>query len=357
VNIENLKELKDVTKELTVLFVEDSQILQKQVAKFLDKVFKKVYQSLDGADGIKKYKEYKPDLVLTDITMPKKDGLDMIREIKIIDNNAKIIVISAHNDEEVISKLITLKVVDFLLKPLDIDMLIEKLLNIYSKKQSNSSIQCVHDLEMIYQNNGRVGFINYFKDILIMNDGQIVAVDGNRFTVKVPHAQILAINYEKNITIELKTVKKFMKLRLVELDIKNDLVYMSNPMYITHTIKSNKNRYYFSHNHTKVGLHRIHKYFEFNILEISFERIVMYTPSKTIELEVDDEINFTLNLNLDETKTEEKNIFAKGNIFKIIPHSEGFKIVSTLLIEDEDKDDFKEYLDGIKQLILSELVE
>ncbi len=200
-NVENLKELREITKDLTVLFVEDSQVLQKQVGKFLGKVFKEVYQAFDGEDGVKKYKSHKPDMILTDITMPKKNGLDMIREIKIISDKAKIIVISAHNDEEVIAQIISLHVVDFLLKPLDIDKLIDKLLKVYGGDKLSSNKRCINDLEMIYQHKGRVRFINYFKEIIIDNDGQIIEIIENQFVLKIPHVQILAIDYEKYVII------------------------------------------------------------------------------------------------------------------------------------------------------------
>lgn len=353
-NADNLIELKDLTKDLSVLFVEDSQILQKQVGKFLSKIFKEVYQAYDGEEGIKNFKRYKPDIILTDITMPKKNGLDMIREIMIIDDKTKIIVISAHNDEEVIAKIIALKVVDFLLKPLAMDKLIDKLLNVYGGKQLNSNKKCIRDLEMIHQHNGRIRFINYFKDIIIENDGKIISIDDGKFIIKIPHIQALAIEYEKYIIIELKSAKKFMKLKLLEVDTQKDLVYLINPMYINHTIKTNKTKHYFLNRNSKIGLHINHKYFEFNITDISLELITLYTPITDLELEIEDEINFTLVLTVDEL-SDAKKIFAKGNVLKKGSYSGGFKVISTLFIEDEDKEDFRQYINDIESSILLEL--
>ena len=81
-NMENLKVLQEIAKDFTILFAEDSKALQKQVVIFLEKFFKKVYIASDGVEGITQYKEYKPDLILTDLTMPILNGHDMIREIK-----------------------------------------------------------------------------------------------------------------------------------------------------------------------------------------------------------------------------------------------------------------------------------
>ena len=358
-NVENLRKLKDITSELSVLFVEDSQVLQKQVGQFLSKIFKDVYQAYDGQDGILKYKKYKPDIILTDITMPKKDGLDMIREIKIINNDVKIIVISAHNDESVIEKIIGLKVLDFLLKPLDIDKLIEKLLDVYVSSKKESKKLCFQSLEMLHQHNGKVGFINYYKKIAIENDGKIMDIVDGQICIKTDHLQVLAIEHEQYIIIELKNINKFIKLKLSKVDKENDLVYLINPMYINHTRAINNNKHYFLDNKTKIGLHINHSYYEFDIIEISSELVVMYCAESDIELNDEDIINFTIFLDLDESsnKMYATKIFSKGSVQKIGSFNGGMKIVSTVLIEDEDKILFKNYLHKIEDTIIFELTQ
>ncbi len=77
-----LSSLKEYTKDLTVLYVEDSSTLLKLLGKFLEKIFKTVYLATDGLKGLESYKLHKQDIVLTDLTMPQMDGYDLILNLK-----------------------------------------------------------------------------------------------------------------------------------------------------------------------------------------------------------------------------------------------------------------------------------
>ena len=75
-------ELKDKSKHLTALIVEDSLTIQKQMKMFLDKFFEKVYIASDGLEGLEIYKRVFPNIILTDLQMPKMDGHEFIENIK-----------------------------------------------------------------------------------------------------------------------------------------------------------------------------------------------------------------------------------------------------------------------------------
>lgn len=92
--MENLKILQSIAKEFTILLVEDSKALQKQIVLLLEKFFKEVYVASDGIEGVEIYKQVNPDLVLTDLTMPRMNGHDMIREIKKINSDVEIVILS-----------------------------------------------------------------------------------------------------------------------------------------------------------------------------------------------------------------------------------------------------------------------
>jgi len=61
-------------------------------------LFNKTYFAEDGNAGLAEYKKHSPDLVITDLSMPQLDGLSMIKLIKRINQDAKIICISGHNE-------------------------------------------------------------------------------------------------------------------------------------------------------------------------------------------------------------------------------------------------------------------
>ena len=348
-DIENLKELKLKAKGLSILYVEDAKPLQNQVKKFLDKFFLNVFQAYDGEDGLKQYKEYKPDIILTDLTMPKKNGMDMIREIKYIDTNAKIIILSAHNDEDVLLNVIKLKVVDFLMKPLDIDKFMDILLVVLGSKKLNQYDQCIHDLNIIFQQNGYINFVNYFKDYVLEQEGRIVSIDNDVFKIRIPHTQILAIDYEHNTIIELKSIDKFMKLKLLNIDKENNFIYLTQPIYIDYILKKITNKHYFYNKSFKIGLHNEHQYISLDVLDLSYDTVTMYANTKDIHLDIANNINLTISL-------ETKDIFSKGKVIAIESYRKGLKIISSLDIEKKDKLNFKDYLHKIEDKIIKDLI-
>jgi YesN/AraC family two-component response regulator len=131
--MENLKFLQSLAKEFTILLVEDSKALQKQILLLLNKFFKEVYVASDGLEGIELYKKHNPDLVLTDLTMPKMNGHEMIREIKKIDSDAEIVILSAHSDSDNLMTSFHIGVSDFIQKPITAP----KMINVFLKVLSN----------------------------------------------------------------------------------------------------------------------------------------------------------------------------------------------------------------------------
>ena len=66
----------------TILFVEDEPTLQKLVGRFLEKENYQVISALNGETGLKLSKKMKPDLILLDLILPKKDGFEVLEELK-----------------------------------------------------------------------------------------------------------------------------------------------------------------------------------------------------------------------------------------------------------------------------------
>ena len=75
----------------------------------------------DGNEGVQKYKELKPDLVTMDITMPEKDGIQALEEILAIDENARVIVITAIDQRESLMEAIRSGATDYIIKPFETD--------------------------------------------------------------------------------------------------------------------------------------------------------------------------------------------------------------------------------------------
>lgn len=101
-----------------ILVVDDAAFMRMMVKDTLSKGgYTDLAEAVDGADAVEKYKEIKPDLVIMDITMPNKDGLEALKEIKAFDSNATVIMCSAMGQESMVIEAIKSGAKDFIVKP------------------------------------------------------------------------------------------------------------------------------------------------------------------------------------------------------------------------------------------------
>lgn len=114
-------------KNFTALYVEDEKELSKVVYSFFINIFKDIILAENGEEGLKKYKENKHniDIIITDINMPKLNGLDMCRKIRELDYDIPIVITTAHSDASHLYEAIDLGVSKFVSKPLNIRKLLD----------------------------------------------------------------------------------------------------------------------------------------------------------------------------------------------------------------------------------------
>ncbi len=77
-----------------ILIIDDEPVIRIMLTQLFEKNNYEVLEASDGNIGIALFKKHKPDLVITDLIMPEKEGLETIREIRESDQNIKIIAIS-----------------------------------------------------------------------------------------------------------------------------------------------------------------------------------------------------------------------------------------------------------------------
>ena len=112
-------------KNKTILLVEDERIVRENVASMLKLFFKEVYTAIDGYDGLDKYENYLPDIIMTDLKMPNMGGFELLDELEKRACKSYIIIASAYPDTDFLIRAIHSKVDRYLIKPITQDEFLE----------------------------------------------------------------------------------------------------------------------------------------------------------------------------------------------------------------------------------------
>ena len=135
----NAKELLKYSKKLNVLYVEDDDNLREETVALLSNFFTKIDTAKDGKEGLELFENNEYNIVITDIRMPNMDGIEMSDKILEIDPEQHIIIISAHDETKYLLQLINMGISHFMLKPLDMQNLINTLYKV-SKTIANENL-------------------------------------------------------------------------------------------------------------------------------------------------------------------------------------------------------------------------
>ena len=109
-----------------ILICDDAAFMRMMIKDILVKNgYDVVGEAENGAKGVEKYNELKPDLVLMDITMPEMDGIAALKAIKASDAGASVIMCSAMGQQAMVIESIQSGAKDFIVKPFQADRVIE----------------------------------------------------------------------------------------------------------------------------------------------------------------------------------------------------------------------------------------
>jgi two-component system chemotaxis response regulator CheY len=104
-----------------ILIVDDAEFLRVRISKMLTGEGFEIIEAENGAKAVNLYKTARPNLVLMDITMPEMDGLTALKEIRLFDAKAQVVMLTALGQESVVLEAIKSGARDFIVKPFDRD--------------------------------------------------------------------------------------------------------------------------------------------------------------------------------------------------------------------------------------------
>ena len=122
-----------------LLVTDDSMIIRELVKDVaMRDGWEIVGEAADGQQAIEKYEQLRPDGVTLDLVMPNFDGLHALRGIKAIDALAKVLVVSAIDQTDVLREAVKLGAADFVVKPFD-DVRLQKALDLLTDPAASLS--------------------------------------------------------------------------------------------------------------------------------------------------------------------------------------------------------------------------
>jgi len=117
----------ELINTFTILYVEDEKTLREDVIQNIEPFVNKIIVGVDGSDGLELFKQNAKeiDLIISDISMPNMNGIEMNDAIRKLDLDIPIIYTTAFNDNNFMKKTISQSVTEYILKPIDIELLLK----------------------------------------------------------------------------------------------------------------------------------------------------------------------------------------------------------------------------------------
>ena len=143
-------------KNLKVLYAEDEETTRASMCRILNKFFGEVVDVEDGEIGLQTYNILlnngtPPDIIISDINMPKMNGLDMVKGIRDINQEIPIVLLTAHSEANYLLEAISLHVSEYVIKPMNMTILFEKLQSAYLPVHQKNLLE-IQNLELAQLN-------------------------------------------------------------------------------------------------------------------------------------------------------------------------------------------------------------
>lgn len=178
-----------MTKNLKILFVEDEENIRLSLKEAIGDEFGEFTTAKDGEDGLNKFLNGSYDLIISDISMPLMNGLEMAREIKNIKEDMPIILLSAYSDREQLFQAIDIGINKYMVKPVDPEELLKLVFEILKQDSLIPLLEPYHfDLkkEILYHDTQIVNLTKkelLFVTLLAKSAGEIVSKEKLKSTI------------------------------------------------------------------------------------------------------------------------------------------------------------------------------
>ena len=359
---ESLLKLKRLSKNLSVLYIEEDERLQNEIGRFLEKLFDIFWQAYDGEEGIKSFKKNKPSIVITSLKMQKVSGIDLLAELKEIDDDAKIIVLSDKCSDFELLETLDFGLVDLLSKPYDLNHLLDSLLlGISQTQDQNVDDRALKDIQKAMEPSSNTVFCTNYKGVSIRDKGKILGIDEKGFNAWVPLKTYLAARSSFDMTVKIEEEGKYIESLISEF-VEDGKMELVAPHYVSPVLFEKKMKMIKIEKAFKAAIYFKNQAIEdTSILEISHSSVLLYVPKEKLDLRLNDRLEMKFGVKILRHDFEEEKkmtvIFAKGQILKKERFKKGWKVTMLLRPNASSKTTLLKYIKQREMEIIMEFRE
>lgn len=139
----------------TLLYAEDDVELRESILRILSCYFKTIYVAADGKEAMQLFDAHGSDIAILDIRMPKFSGLDVAEHLRQHDKKMPIFIMSSYHEHKELIASIRVGVVDYLLKPFELDALQQALLKCLHVMEENHRLSFTLGENMVYDKHSK----------------------------------------------------------------------------------------------------------------------------------------------------------------------------------------------------------
>lgn len=189
------------------MFVEDDSMSRTQITHTLKMLFKEVYCAKDGEEAYNLYEDEHPDIILTDVRMPKKDGIKLTRQIRQIDYHIPIIILTSFDDKSTLLNAANLAIDGYLVKPIEFTLLVEKLLQAIERTHTTPNL-VMFNKNLVFNSDTKEFYYNETVQTLGCKELELIEflLQNHQKTVSKEAIEIKLWNYEVQCNSAVKNL-------------------------------------------------------------------------------------------------------------------------------------------------------
>jgi len=219
--------MNDEKAKYSILYVEDDNAVRENYVNYLKRFYEFVYEASNAEDAYEIYKNKKPNILLIDIKLPGKSGIELLQMIREYDHSVRAVMLTALSDVETLLDVSGLKLTKYLVKPISRDEL-KDALELAVKEIvdfTTSSNKIIHIKDSLYWEQDNEKLVIEGKEIFLTRKERefltLLFSNVNNVVKSEDISYELWYDYDDSKTASLKTLVKTLRKKLPENFIKN----------------------------------------------------------------------------------------------------------------------------------------